>query len=94
MIVNGIASPAFPHDSLITVSGSSGFIGSHVCDQALAAGYRVRDTTRRISKSGWIVEHFERKYSQGSFELAEVPLMEAEGPFDHVVTGTSLPSPQ
>ncbi|WWC64935.1 uncharacterized protein I303_107549 [Kwoniella dejecticola CBS 10117] len=69
MPIQGIPKPAVPYGSLIVVSGATGFIGSHVVDQALAAGYRVRGTTRNLKKGAWEVNHFKEKYGEGLFEL-------------------------
>ncbi|KAL3495788.1 hypothetical protein BJX62DRAFT_252830 [Aspergillus germanicus] len=84
-----IKEPAIPFGSWVVISGVSGFIGSHVADQALAAGYKVRGTTRDVQKSDWIKKHFEETYGPGNFELVEVRDMAAEGAFDKVVVGAA-----
>ncbi|KAJ0414904.1 NAD(P)-binding protein [Aspergillus carlsbadensis] len=89
MTTLNIKEPAIPFGSWVVISGVSGFIGSHVADQALAAGYKVRGTTRSVQKSDWIKKHFEEKYGLGNFELVEVPDMAAEGAFDRAVTGAA-----
>ncbi|CAG9983179.1 unnamed protein product [Clonostachys byssicola] len=81
--------PAIPFGSLVVISGVSGFIGSHVADQTLAAGYRVRGTTRNLQKSAWVEKHFKEKYGTDSFELACVPDMAVEAAFDDVVIGAA-----
>jgi hypothetical protein len=83
-----IKEPAIPFGSRVVISGVSGFIGSHVADQALAAGYKVRGTTQDVRKSDWIKKHFEETYGPGNFELVEVRDMAAEGAFDKAVVGT------
>lgn len=87
MTIPGIKHPAIPYGSFVVVSGASGFIGSHVADQALAAGYKVRGTTRSSQKNAWLHKYFQEKYGSDSFELVEVPDMSAEGAFDEVVKG-------
>lgn len=87
MTTPNIKSPAVPFGSLIVISGATGFIGSHVVDQALAAGYRVRGTTRDVEKAAWEVEHFEKKYGADKFELVAVPDMGVETAFDEAVKG-------
>ncbi|KAL5334192.1 hypothetical protein BJX70DRAFT_402791 [Aspergillus crustosus] len=80
-----IQNPAIPFGSHVVVSGVSRFVGSHVADQALAAGYKVRGTTCKIHKSAWIKEQFEKEYGPGNFELAEVLDMAADGAFVEAV---------
>ncbi|KAI0882237.1 aldehyde reductase [Annulohypoxylon maeteangense] len=75
--------------SLVLVTGVNGFIGSHIADQILHHGYRVRGTVRSIAKDQWMNEHFEKKYGPGKFELAEVPDMLASGAFDKAMKGAS-----
>ncbi|GKZ52116.1 hypothetical protein AbraIFM66951_000537, partial [Aspergillus brasiliensis] len=47
---------ALPKGALILVTGANGFIASHVSDQLLQMGYRVRGTVR--SEKPWLEEHF------------------------------------
>jgi len=56
----------------ILVTGASGYIGSHVVDQLLHFGYRVRGTVRDENKSGWLQRFFDNRYGPGKFELAVV----------------------
>ncbi|RSM18667.1 hypothetical protein CDV31_002387 [Fusarium ambrosium] len=78
---------ALPLGSLILVSGVNGFIGSHIADQLLAIGYRVRGTVRSLERSGWLKEYFGQKYDATSFELIEVVEIDREGAFDNAVAG-------
>jgi len=89
MPLKGISSPAIPYGSLVAVSGVNGFIGSHVADQALAAGFRVRGTTRSLHRGGWVQEYFKNKYGSEVFELVEVPDMTIDGAFDSALEGVS-----
>ncbi|KAF5007193.1 hypothetical protein FDECE_6455 [Fusarium decemcellulare] len=84
-----IKEPAVPFGSWVVVSGVTGFIGSHVADQTLAAGYKVRGTTRNLEKGAWAKEYFKNKYGSENFELVQVPDMAAEGAFDKAVGGAS-----
>lgn len=79
--------PAVPRGSLIVISGVTGFIGSHVADQALAAGYRVRGTTRSVQRGAWAERYFRHKYGPDSFGLVEVPDMAAENAFGDAAKG-------
>ncbi|KAF5548258.1 aldehyde reductase [Fusarium mexicanum] len=78
--------PAVPFGSWVVVSGACGFIGSHVVDQLLKAGYRVRETTRDSGKNEWAAQYFNKVHGSGSFELVEVPGMTASGAFNNAVT--------
>lgn len=89
MPLKGISSPAIPYGSLIVVSGVNGFIGSHVADQTLAAGFRVRGTTRSLRRNAWVQEYFKNKYGSEVFELVEVPDMTVDGAFDSALKGAS-----
>jgi UDP-glucose 4-epimerase len=40
--------------ALVAVTGGTGFLGSHVCDGLLAAGYRVRTNARASSDWRWL----------------------------------------
>lgn len=89
MPLKSISSPAIPYGSLVAVSGVTGFIGSHVADQALAAGFRVRGTTRSLRRGGWLQDYFKNKYGPDVFELFEVPDMAVDGAFDSALEGVS-----
>ena len=80
---------AIPKGSLVLVTGANGYIASHVVDQFLAAGYRVRGTVRSESKGAWVKDLFEQKYGSNKFELAVVPDMDKKGAFDDVMKGQS-----
>ena len=81
---------AIPKGSLVLVTGANGYIGSHVVDQFLAAGYKVRGTVRSETKGAWIKELFDEKYGSNKFELAIVPEIERRGAFDEAMKGESL----
>ena len=74
--------PAIPLGSLILVTGANGYIGSHICDQLLQAGYKVRGAARDTSKAEWLHELFDRTYGPHRFESSIIPDMAKEGAFD------------
>lgn len=80
-------SPAIPKDSLVLVTGANGFIASHVVDQFLQAGYRVRGTTRDLKKLENAIALWETQHGKGKFEAVVVPDMAVEGAFDSAMEG-------
>ncbi|KAL9576090.1 MAG: hypothetical protein Q9212_007395, partial [Teloschistes hypoglaucus] len=77
--------PAIPPGSLVLVTGVNGYLGSHIADQFLEAGYRVRGTTRSNDKAAGVRELFTQKYGEGKFETVVVADMGKEGAFDEAV---------
>jgi nucleoside-diphosphate-sugar epimerase len=75
---------ALPQGSLILVTGSSGYIGSHVVNEALAAGYKVRGTARSEEKA----EHTKKIFNNNPhYSTAIVADFQHEGVFDEAVKG-------
>ncbi|KAI9164183.1 Aldehyde reductase 2 [Paramyrothecium foliicola] len=81
---------AVPKGSLVLVTGANGLLGSHIADQFLTYGYKVRGTVRDPEKNSWLVDVFEQSYGKGSFELVKVSDMAAESAFDEAVKGVSI----
>ena len=81
--------PRLPLGSLILITGVNGLVASHVADQALAAGFRVRGTVRSLSKSAWMISMFDSKHGTGRFELAEVADITADGAFDSAMASVA-----
>lgn len=79
--------PAIPKGSLVLVTGVNGYIGSHVADQLLEAGYRVRGTTRALEKVKALSALWEEKYGPKKVEFVVVADMAKEGAFDDAVKG-------
>ncbi|OJD33987.1 nad dependent epimerase dehydratase [Diplodia corticola] len=84
-----IEKPAIPKGSTILVTGVNGYIGSHVADQFLQLGFRVRGTVRDTKKNEWMTELFEKTYGADRFELVAVPDIALEGAFLSAVKGVS-----
>ncbi|WAO87457.1 Epimerase domain-containing protein [Fusarium falciforme] len=82
--------PAVPKGSTVLVTGANGLLGSHIVDQFLEYGYKVRGTVRDTEKNAWLQALFDKKYGKGSFELFKVADLAAEGAFDEAMKGTSV----
>jgi nucleoside-diphosphate-sugar epimerase len=64
---------AIPLNSTVLVTGVNGFIGSHVADQLLQNGYKVRGTARKLSRRDCVKAFWEKEHSLGKVEMVEVP---------------------
>ena len=82
------AAPAIPKGSLVLVTGANGYIASHVADQLMAAGYRVRGTSRSEDKARQMVEVFEKRHGKNSYESTIVSDISAPGAFDEAIKGS------
>ncbi|KAG2180185.1 hypothetical protein INT43_003974 [Umbelopsis isabellina] len=69
----------------VLVTGATGYIGTHVVDQFLQAGYIVVGTSRSAAKADNIRKYFEEKYGPGKFEIYEAGDLQQEGVFDGAV---------
>ncbi|KAI4174556.1 MAG: hypothetical protein LQ348_006359 [Seirophora lacunosa] len=81
--------PAIPVGSLVLVTGVNGYIGSHVADQLLQAGYRVRGTVRDEIKGAGVRDLFAEKYGQDRIEIVTVADMVQPGAYDEACKGIS-----
>lgn len=85
--------PVIAPGSWILVTGANGYIASHVVDQFLQIGYKVRGTVRDATKSSCLQELFDKKYGHGKFEMVVVEDMVVPGAFDEVTNGIRPLSP-
>lgn len=76
--------PGLPKNSLIVITGGTGFVGSHVVDQLLAHpnNYRVRACVRSDAKAAPLIELVEKKYGKGRLETVLVEDMAKAGAYD------------
>ena len=80
-------------DSLVLVTGINGYLGSHVADQLLQAGFRVRGTTCALSKCAPLKKFWDEKYGPDKVEPVVVEDMAIPGAFDEAVQGISRSPP-
>ena len=71
------------------VTGVNGYIGSHVAEELIAAGYKVRGTSRTSAKAQWLVDHLSNKFGSDNIEIVEVPDMIEANAYDAAVVGVS-----
>jgi nucleoside-diphosphate-sugar epimerase len=76
---------------LVLITGVNGYIASHIANEAVAAGYRVRGTVRDTGKAQWMQTYFDKHYGAGKFELVVADSFEKEGALDGVIDGKCLP---
>lgn len=76
-----------PAGSLILVTGVNGLVGSHVVDQLLTYGFKVRGTVRSVEKYGWMTELYNKKHAGGRFELVQVADLDKIGSLDSAIKG-------
>lgn len=80
---------AIPSGSTVLVTGVNGLLGSHIADQFILAGYKVRGTVRDVQKNSWMLDFFAQRYGEDKFELAQVEDMAVPGCFDEAVKEVS-----
>lgn len=74
----------------ILLTGVNGFIGSHVADQLLRAGYSVRGVARNPAAASWMTDYLDKKYGEGKFQVLGITDFTAPGAFDSALKGISL----
>lgn len=73
----------------VLVTGVNGYIGAHVAEELIAAGYKVRGTSRSKAKAEYLIDYFGKKFGDGKIEIQETPDMLAEGAYDEAVKGVA-----
>lgn len=85
-----LANAALPPSSLVLVTGANGLIASHVADQLLSGGFRVRGSVRSLSKNTWLSTLLESRHGPGGrFELVEVPDIARAGAWTAALRGVA-----
>lgn len=78
-------------NELVLVTGVNGYIASHIANEALAKGFRVRGTVRNPSSAAWLQEHFDKSYGEGRFSLVQIASFDADGALDPFLEGEFHP---
>ncbi|KAK5167089.1 uncharacterized protein LTR77_007819 [Saxophila tyrrhenica] len=79
-----MANTALPKESLILVTGATGFIGANTVFEALEAGFRVRGTSRSKESAAKLEASLN---NHPKFASAIVPDVSQEGAWDEAVKG-------
>ncbi|KAJ3127795.1 hypothetical protein HK098_005794 [Nowakowskiella sp. JEL0407] len=75
-------------ETLVLVTGITGFLGSHVASQLLASGYRVRGTLRSLSKGDKVYDAVLPKgVDRNRLELFEIDLLDPSSKWELAVKG-------
>ena len=79
---------AIPKDSTILVTGANGYIASHIANQLILAGYKVKGTVRNEEKGAMITEALKKRHGEKSaFSYVVVEDMSTENAFHDAVKG-------
>lgn len=77
-----VEDPSLPRDSLILVTGASTFQGTHICDQLLEHGYRVRGVVPTPERAVTTAKFFMDKFGSGRYTTAIIPDTVPQNAFD------------
>lgn len=76
--------PAIGPNSLVVVTGASGFLAVHCVHQLLERGHRVRATVRSDEKGQYLAQLFDKRHP-GKFSFVIAEDLEHPGVFDEAV---------
>jgi nucleoside-diphosphate-sugar epimerase len=84
-----ITNPAIPPGSTILIPGANGLLSTHIIEQSLLSGFKVRGTVRDSKRCAWVAEYFSGHFGPEVFELFEVVDVYKKGYLDDAVKGCS-----
>ena len=73
----------------VLVTCATGYIGTHIVEELLAAGSKVRGTSTTKDKAAYLTSLIDKKFGKGNLEVAEVPDMIADDAYADAVRGAS-----
>lgn len=75
--------------SLVLVTGGGGLVGSSIVHQLLVDGFRVKATTRSISKLDEMKKKADADFGAGKLEVVEVKDLSVKGALNEALRGES-----
>lgn len=76
-----------PKGSTVLVTGANGFVASHIVDQLLQLGYKVRGTVRNIATKAYLEGIFHGRHNPELFSAVIVPDLAVARSCDDVLSG-------
>ncbi|UZJ51277.1 hypothetical protein CBS101457_000597 [Exobasidium rhododendri] len=78
---------ALQHGDKVLITGGTGWIGSHIAHEALAAGLTIKLAIRNEEKAKTLIEALEKIHGKGHIETVIVKDYGAENAYDEAITG-------
>ncbi|KAF2838214.1 NAD(P)-binding protein [Patellaria atrata CBS 101060] len=75
--------------SWILVTGANGLVASHIVNEVLKAGYKVRGSVRDRKRSAWLKDKFDELYGPGKFDLVVIKDLTDAVAYGEAVKGVS-----
>ncbi|KJZ72452.1 hypothetical protein HIM_08121 [Hirsutella minnesotensis 3608] len=80
---------AIPKDSVVLVTGATGYIGSWIAHEFVKQGYRVRAAARNQEKATLLKSVLEKQYGSNRVEIALISDMTDPHAYDEAIKGVS-----
>ena len=76
-----------PPGGLVLVTGVNGFLGSHVANELLGLGYKVRGTVRSSDKAAGVTQAMTERHPSAPFEAVVIPDQYDRAAWDELLKG-------
>ena len=76
-----------PPGGLVLVTGVNGFLGSHVANELLGLGYKVRGTVRSTDKAAGVMQAMTERHPSAPFEAVVIPDQYDRAAWDELLKG-------